>query len=879
MPGQSPSSSPITLTNPLPAWVVIDATITIPSLLVTLATGNLIKGELGATVNARLGSAEDSYRWLMGEDATAFGGAIRDMWTPTCAGDPGKVTDAQYQCDVTKADGGGVHSNSGIPNHAFALLVDGGVFNGQTITALGLTKAAHIHWYAQTNYLTEASNFADHADALEAACTALIGVNLTSLSTGTSGAGALSDEIISSADCQEVAETVAAVEFHVDVAPLCGFTTVLQPKAPAFCANPEVAHTIFAEDWESGSLPSGWLAGTRAVADPVNFSVANWAVLGALPSGAPGGSTKAAFVGNPNIGTCAVGSIDYSGVLYLESPTFTIPAGVGVPRLAFDHWVATEAGYDGGNVKVSVNGGAWTLLPASAYSFNAYNTSLETIDNTNPMAGEAAFTGADVGSNGGSWGQSQIDLSGIVAAGDSVKLRFEQGQDGCTGVTGWYVDDVRSFFCSVPADVGIAKTIAPALSEPGGAVTYTLSFSNDGPGIAIGVVVADSVPVSVSITGVISSPVGSGVVITQTGGSPAFAWAVSELAVGAGGIITLTGTLSNSAAIYGTQFVNTATITASNDSTASNNSSGAGLTVPFLLTTSTTGTGSGSLGLDPAGGVYSYGTVVTVTAVANTGSTFTGWDGAVVSAANPVTLTMDGNKTITGTFTLGQLCADHGHGRYGQRFGQPRPGGWRLLVRHRGDGDGHLKPWLDLRRLERRRGECNQPGHADDGRQQGRHRHLHVGQLYADHGHGRYGQRFGQPRPIRWRLLVRHRGNGDGGRKHRLDLHRLERRRGECNQPGHADDGRQQGRHRDFHAGQLCADHGHGWHRQRFGQPRPGGWRLLVRHRGDGDGHLKPRLDLRRLERGRGECNQPGHVDDGRQQDHHRDFHTRTAIR
>ena len=36
----------------------------------------------------------------MGEDATAFGGAIRDMWNPTCLSDPGKVSDAEYQCDT-----------------------------------------------------------------------------------------------------------------------------------------------------------------------------------------------------------------------------------------------------------------------------------------------------------------------------------------------------------------------------------------------------------------------------------------------------------------------------------------------------------------------------------------------------------------------------------------------------------------------------------------------------------------------------------------------------------------------------------------------------------------------------------------------------------
>ncbi|MDU0355422.1 M4 family metallopeptidase [Paraglaciecola aquimarina] len=35
-------------------------------------------------------SNDDSVRWLMGEDSTGFNGAIRDMWDPTCYGDPGR---------------------------------------------------------------------------------------------------------------------------------------------------------------------------------------------------------------------------------------------------------------------------------------------------------------------------------------------------------------------------------------------------------------------------------------------------------------------------------------------------------------------------------------------------------------------------------------------------------------------------------------------------------------------------------------------------------------------------------------------------------------------------------------------------------------------
>jgi len=102
---------------------------------------------------------------------------------PTCYGNAGKVSDAQYTCST--GDGGGVHSNSGVPNHAYALLVDGGTYNGQTIAAIGLTKAAHIYFRAMSVYQGPASDFADHADALEQSCSDLIGANLADLSTGT----------------------------------------------------------------------------------------------------------------------------------------------------------------------------------------------------------------------------------------------------------------------------------------------------------------------------------------------------------------------------------------------------------------------------------------------------------------------------------------------------------------------------------------------------------------------------------------------------------------------------------------------------------------------------------------------------------------------
>ena len=185
----------------------------------------------------------------MGEDATAFGGAIRDMWNPNCAQDPGKVTDAEYHCAT--ADGGGVHTNSGVPNHGFALLVDGGTYNGRIVGAIGMTKAAHLYWRAQSVYQTLTSDFNDHADALEASCADLIGVTLDALGTGPTDPGS-SGQAITQADCVEVSDMIAAVELRTDPTEQCNFQPLLQPNPPALCANQKNLPTFYHETFEQG---------------------------------------------------------------------------------------------------------------------------------------------------------------------------------------------------------------------------------------------------------------------------------------------------------------------------------------------------------------------------------------------------------------------------------------------------------------------------------------------------------------------------------------------------------------------------------------------------------------------------------------------------
>lgn len=69
----------------------------------------------------------------------------------------------------------------------------------------------------------------------------------------------------------------------------------------------------------------------------------------------------------------------------------------------------------------------------------------------------------------------------------------------------------------------------------------------------------------------------------------------------------------------------------------------------YTLITATVG--SGAIQIIPQQANYLYGTVVTATATANSGATFSGWQGAATGSSNPVTLTITSNQMLTATFT------------------------------------------------------------------------------------------------------------------------------------------------------------------------------------------------------------------------------------
>ncbi|NYE38703.1 Zn-dependent metalloprotease [Nocardioides cavernae] len=416
----------------------------------------------------------DTTRWLMGEKSTAFGGAIRDMWNPTCYGDPGKVTDAEYKCDPTGADAGGVHSNSGVPNHAYALVVDGGEFNGQTVTGLGLDKAAAIWWRAQTAYLTPQSNFIDAANAFEQSCVDLVGAPINKLTTEPN-ATPESATPIAAGDCASVQAATAATEMRTEPVK-CDFKALLAKDAPATCGDGFTEDVLWSEDFEDGL--TGWAASKEVVfAGGINEP---WQSVASAPAGTGAAHpSKVAFGPAPDEGQCVNGAGDFSSRDSITGPVVQLPASLRSAKLTFEHYVATEIGYDGGNVKMSINGGPFTAVPAAAFLYNAPTTLTGPATNTNPLAGQPGFTGTDGGQTKGSWGQSQVDLAAAGAKpNDTVQVRFDIGRDGCGGNEGWYVDNVKIVDCKL-----VTRTTAVHQPEPstfGTASTAEVTVARDG---------------------------------------------------------------------------------------------------------------------------------------------------------------------------------------------------------------------------------------------------------------------------------------------------------------------------------------------------------------------------------------------------------------
>lgn len=153
----------------------------------------------GEFIDLSNGSSDDTAanRWAIGEGSSL--GVIRSMKDPGKYGEPAIYKGSNWKPTATNPndnnDQGGVHSNSGVGNKLAFLITDGQTFNGQTVTGIGIAKAAQLYWAAQRQ-LTANATYSSLGKALNSACSANVSNNVA----GTTAA-----------NCTQVANAIKAV--------------------------------------------------------------------------------------------------------------------------------------------------------------------------------------------------------------------------------------------------------------------------------------------------------------------------------------------------------------------------------------------------------------------------------------------------------------------------------------------------------------------------------------------------------------------------------------------------------------------------------------------------------------------------------------------
>lgn len=131
----------------------------------------------------------------------------------------------------------------------------------------------------------------------------------------------------------------------------------------------------------------------------------------------------------------------------LNSPILTVPAA-GSVTLRFNHRYSFEADttrWDAGQLRISVNGGAYVAVPSASFTANGYNDTVggAAVPNSE-LAGQFAFTAQSADYDVGAYITSVATL-GPFNANDTLSIQFLGAWDDCSqgSVPNWEIDRVE----------------------------------------------------------------------------------------------------------------------------------------------------------------------------------------------------------------------------------------------------------------------------------------------------------------------------------------------------------------------------------------------------------------------------------------------------
>jgi hypothetical protein len=128
----------------------------------------------------------------------------------------------------------------------------------------------------------------------------------------------------------------------------------------------------------------------------------------------------------------------------LTSPSLSVTS-TGIVELSFGQKYSFESdptNWDGGSIFLSVNGGAFSILPAGSFTLQGYNGTIEPTSGSE-LAGQPGFVATSPGYSRGIFG-SCIATLGSFTAGNTLQVQFRAAGDTNTsgGSPDWAIDNV-----------------------------------------------------------------------------------------------------------------------------------------------------------------------------------------------------------------------------------------------------------------------------------------------------------------------------------------------------------------------------------------------------------------------------------------------------
>ena len=417
--------------------------------------------------------------WLFGEEWLAAG-LYRDLRNPSHASlrtpQPSRYKGSHWYFGAD--DNGGVHYNSGVQNHVFYLLSEGGSGNNDgiaySVAGLGVTNAARIAYRALTVYCTQGT---DHPAARLAWLSAVRDLNPEWEGNVAQAWAAVG--------IGEALQSVAAPTFSPPEGAFASAVTVTVASATAGAAvrytldgvepgessalytAPLVigaSTTVKAKAFKSGMNPSATAAAAYSFLGARlrqfltdDLAPAGWTVEGGWAFGHPTGAGGNKGPPDPTAGHTGLNVYGYNlagdypdniaTTYWLTTAPLDFSTASDV-KLSFWRWLGVEEPqYDRVCLEVSNDGATWTRVWENT-SKMGYSTTDQVITN---------------------WSQVVYDISAVADRRSGVRVRWGLGPtDGNTTYCGWNLDDVEFW----------GATSSPTVPEAPGSLLAAASASN-----------------------------------------------------------------------------------------------------------------------------------------------------------------------------------------------------------------------------------------------------------------------------------------------------------------------------------------------------------------------------------------------------------------